>query len=159
MWAPIFGSLLQNTGSAFPSSASFPNTQMPKDASLSLSAFSCRLFKPTTYNPWSALPASLFSALRLLRQDSDFWAVVSVTSAPAPSPLLLIFQQVFLASLQSLLGARKVGWIVSLYVEIWVSHYFIALAYHVFMLRHSFILCSVSLFLFFYIVLGGNIWR
>lgn len=57
---------------------------MPKDASLSLSAFSCRLFKPTTYNPWSALPASLFSALGLLRQDSDFWAVVS----SHPQPLL-----------------------------------------------------------------------
>ena len=77
--SPNFLVLFYKQDPNVPSSASFPlNTQMPKDASLSLSAFfSCRLFKPTTYNSCSALPASVFSALGLLRQDSAFSAVVS----------------------------------------------------------------------------------
>ena len=161
--SPNFLVLFYKQDPNVPSSASFPlNTQMPKDASLSLSAFfSCRLFKPITYNPWSALPASLFSALGLLIQDSDFWAVVSSHPQSLPrAPFFSFSSRCSWPPFAEPAGGQEGGvdnWAYMLRSEFLIIFKF----WHIMSLcwGHSFsTVLSLPLLVFLHCS-GGNIWR
>lgn len=156
MWAPIFWFSFTNRIPTFPLLLLFPST--PKCQRMLLSPF---LPSPAdSLSPQPIIHGLLYQPVCSVlldysdrTQTSGQWSPVTLSPCSKP-PSSHFPAGVPGLPLQSLLGARKVGWIIELIC--WDLSFSLFSSFGISCLYAEgtvFILCSVSLFLFFYIVL------